>query len=549
MENVYHNNLTLLYKAPFGAIQEGSKITLRLKLNDTNVKEVFIRLWDNKEKLIKMNKGIFNLYESTFSTDKTGIIWYYFIIRTNDNEYYYACKNDNNGKGFITNDPQNNSWQITVYSKDLNVPKWFKNSIVYQIFPDRYINSNNNSNELLNNMDKYGGTLKGLINKLDYLKNLGINAIYLNPIFEANSYHRYDTTNYLKIDNVLGTNNDYINLFEKAQKLNIKIILDGVFNHCGNNHLIFKDAISNNNSKYINCFMFYEYPKEYDCWWGYKSLPTWNKDNSIVTNFIFNNIIKKWDNYTNGWRIDASDKLDNKFTKDLCKSIKSNNIIIGEIWTDATNTYEDNIYKEYALGETYHSFMNYPLRQHLIDFISNKINAKEFNNKIMSLYSNYPKDIFYSLLNMLSSHDVARLLTLFEKIDNNKDNATKRLKLAYSFIFNFIGVPCIYYGDEIGMEGENDPYNRKPMEWYKVENNNILLFFKNIVKLRSDNETLICGDFKPVYYHDNIYIFERKYNKKSILYIMNIGEQSKIVHLKRYGNIYINGLDYGILQN
>ncbi len=568
---IEHNSRMEFYRNPFGAVTTGTKVKLRLGISQGGIPD-FVRVhyqFLGEKHFLNMayiyEIGGFCIYETELVTpDRVGNLWYYFEISNANGRIYYANnKNRLGGIGDIYFEEPQNLYQITVYSSEFKTPKWFKNTIVYQIFPDRFANGTGDflserndiikrnwgelpyykkeqfGGEYLAN-DFFGGNLKGIIDNLDYLVDLGVGTIYLNPIFKANSNHKYDTGNYMEIDPSFGTNEDFSLLCEKAKEYGIRIILDGVFNHTGSDSIYFNKegkydsigAYQSKASKYYKWYNFNNWPNEYDSWWGMKTLPNINENSEDYQNYILkddDSVVKHWIKQgAGGWRLDVVDELPGFFVKELRKAVKSvdeDAVIIGEVWEDASNKCSYGETREYFLGEELDSVMNYPLRSALIDFAKNNVNAEEFDNRIMSIKENYPRQAYYSLLNILSTHDVERIITAvssapdknsvnkdfmaeFKLSDEEYQKALKKVKQIVIMQMLMPGVPCIYYGDEIGMQGYGDPFCRQCFDW---DNKNIDLkdWYSTTMKLRKSYHAFIGGEFEAIYKINNGYGFIR----------------------------------------
>lgn len=592
---IEHDSQRLLYRTPFGAALVSSQVRLRLyvKIDEIprSVKLVF-SFMDQKAQQVNMyyidSLAGGSLYQAQITMpDRVGLVWYYFVLESNSRTYYYGNNEKRlGGLGRVyEKDPL--PYQISVYKKDFKTPDWFKDAIVYQIFPDRfskegmdglkntdrqgiiprqweetpYYKAEQFGGQYLAN-DFFGGSLVGIINKLDYLKELGITAIYLNPIFEAFSNHRYDVGDYERVDPILGTNDDFKRLCQEAKGRGIRIILDGVFSHTGSNSRYFNKegtypslgAYQSKDSPYYSWYSFKNHPDDYEAWWGIKTLPHTRELEPSFMDYILTSdkaIVKRWLDYGgSGWRLDVADELPPEFLRALRKAVKEKMpeaVIIGEVWEDATNKISYGKLREYLLGEKLDSVMNYPLRGAMIDFACKRIDAAGFAMRLMSLYENYPREAFYSLLNFLSSHDVARIITLLADCqlpeDLTKDEkavfrlnraqldlAKKRLGNALLLLMTLPGVPCIYYGDEVGMEGYEDPFNRRTFPWQALDET-ILSLYKRMIKLRKDNRVLVTGEFEILYSYKSCLAFARYDKEKFLAVAVNMGSEPTFTRL------------------
>ncbi|AKN29535.1 alpha-amylase [Clostridium carboxidivorans P7] len=563
--SILHNSWDSFFRCPFGAVECDKDIHLRIEITaNSYVNVVKLVIFDDYNKnYYPMNfefkendKTVFNFNLKTPANPS--LLFYYFEVWIDNKVLYYGNNSLlSGGKGDLY-ESSPLPYQITVFEKGYSTPNWFKNSTIYQIFVDRFFNGNaDNSilnpkkntfiygnwydkpmyirnpetNEILR-WDFYGGNLNGVLKKLDYLKNLGVNVIYFNPIFEARSNHKYDTGNYKKIDSMFGDESLFKLLVKEASLRGISIILDGVFSHTGSDSLYFNKynnydslgAYQSKDSKYYSWYNFKNYPNEYECWWGVSDLPNVNELNEDYLNYIVrdeDSVINHWmDAGVKGWRLDVADELPDEFIKELKKiSSKKNSdsIVIGEVWEDASNKVSYSKRREYFLGKELDSVTNYLMRDCLLNFLWNNINAETLHNKFMSLYENYPHHNFYSLVNLIGSHDVERTYTLLKQIANNymvnsfnnlDDICFKLLKIVTLIQFTFPGVPLLYYGDEAGLEGLKDPYNRATYPW-GFENKKILNWYKNLIHIRNDNKALRTGKWKQMYFSDNVYGYFR----------------------------------------
>ncbi|WP_461248180.1 glycoside hydrolase family 13 protein, partial [Treponema sp. R6D11] len=423
----------IVYREPYGAVKTGTDVFLRIKVNTLDIEDVDLRIWDGAGEVVIPMLKVNEFFECKFKASESAKnLWYYFVIHYFGGEIKYYGNNEKHlgGIGEIY-DVEPPSYQITVYDKDYVVPAWYSKTITYQIFVDRFFNSgrkkvyndtqiyhkNWEEKPIKNNLnnDYFGGDLEGIIEKLPYLKMLNVGAIYLNPIFEANSNHKYNTKDFKQIDMHYGDESTFKRLCKKAKEAGIRIILDGVFNHVGNDSQYFARAISDENSPYYSWFNFTTYPSKYESWWGIRTLPTLNKSCETLKNYLFrddDSVIKKWLKLgASGWRLDVVDELPQKFVETLrenAKKIKKDAVIIGEVWEDASNKVSYSIPRRYFLGDELDGVMNYPLKNALINFIMGGISAELFSSIFESLKENYPQTSLYTSMNILGGHDIVR---------------------------------------------------------------------------------------------------------------------------------------------
>ncbi|MEG0068619.1 glycoside hydrolase family 13 protein [Cetobacterium sp.] len=569
-ESIFFNSQDINFKNPFGAVACGENITFNIEIETSiNCSHVVLFIDGNKHyhvnlepitTITKENLKEYTVWSGVFKTPPlTHILFYYFEIFTENNLNKFFYGNNTLALGGIGQIYKENpiGYQITLFYKNSTTPNWFKESIAYQIFPDRFNNGNKdgkvinpkpnsflyghwsdtpmyikNSKNHIARWDFFGGNLKGISDKLNYLEDLNINLLYLNPIFEATSNHRYDTVNYHNIDPVLGTYKDFTTMIKECKKRGIETILDGVFNHTGKNSIYFKDAIKSKDSVFYPWYRFKNYPTEYDCWWGIDDLPCVNELEPGFFKYIIegkNSVVNHWMNSgIKGWRLDVADELPNYFIESLryrCKEIDPESVIIGEVWEDASNKISYGQRREYFNGRQLDSVMNYPLRTYLLNFFNGSIDSKTLCQYMNSLKENYPRENYYSLFNLLSSHDVIRIKTSVETlvqeypIDHQYfEKATERVLKSMSLIqFTLPGIPVIYYGDEVGIEGKKDPDNRRTYPWGN-EDKNLLKWYKKISILRSESKVLKNGEVKFFSPHPDVFGYIRYFpNEKDFI--------------------------------
>ncbi len=604
----YHNSHDLFYREPFGAVTCGQRIAFRLKtISAVPIEASVLRLWESdREIMISMPQTTekkcedfapesvsgplekMTLFEGDYVVPNSpGLIWYYFEIRVGSQTYYYGNNFKRLGGEGALWEQEPPSFQITVH-KQVSVPEWYKQGVMYQVFVDRFFNDHENGftyypkkNALLHanwsdppfyikdekgrvtDWDFFGGTLQGVIEKLPYFKELGISILYLNPIFAALSNHKYDTADYHQIDPMYGDDAVFKRLIDTARDYGISIILDGVFSHTGSDSVYFnKDgnypgvgAYQSADSPYFNWYKFKSNHQEYESWWGVDSLPEVNEMNPSYRQFIYgseNSVIRKWLNLgVAGWRLDVADELPDEFIQELRQAmmrIRPEAVLIGEVWEDASNKVSYSKLREYFLGDELDGTMNYPFRASFLRFILGQSDSRVLHDEVMSLYENYPRENFYAAMNLIGSHDTIRILTLlgdappeqsltkteqrsFKLPPNARQMAVRRLKLLSLVQMTFPGVPCIYYGDEAGVEGYADPYNRATYPWGK-EDGEIREWYRRILRLRAEYGVLKTGDFTPFYFEPDVYGFARAEDEEELIILINRhAEETKIVNL------------------
>ena len=423
----------------------------------------------------------------------------------------------------------------------MTVPKWVHDTVFYQIFPDRFANGDP-TNDPPNvrpwslpptNKHFQGGDLRGIIEKFDYLLDLGISAIYLNPIFQAPSNHRYNTTDYFKIDPKLGDMADFQALLDLAHRNGVRIILDGVFNHCGRGFFAFADLLENQeDSPYRDWFHPTSFPidgyspgeaKQYLAWWGIKSLPKFNTNNPAVRRYLFD-VARYWiQQGADGWRLDVPNEIDDDTFwaefRHVVKSVNPDAYLLGEIWTADPRWVGD---------QHFDGLMNYPVRECLLRILlSQTIDATTCTSKMNSLLQMYPRENVYAMFIPLGSHDTERILT---KLEDNID----KVKLAFLIQFAFPGAPSIYYGDEIGMRGGKDPECRGTFPWDENQwNHELRAWVKMLIAIRRRNLSLREGEFIHIMTDDRrrIFGFARTLEAEKILVAINASSSRRILHL------------------
>lgn len=511
-------------------------------------------------------------WEIHFSATTAGLYFYHFELETPWGNS--LVKNVGNGEGDLN--AEGTEFQQTVYEKDFKTPDFLKGGLIYQIFPDRFYNSKapkknvpesrvmrkwgeepywqeSQMNGIWNN-DYFGGDLKGVEEKLEYLSGLGVSCIYLNPIFEAHSNHRYDTADYEKIDSLLGDESDLESLCKKAHGLGISVILDGVFSHTGCDSKYFNmynryntvGAYNSKSSPYFSWYKFTDYPNGYKSWWGIKLLPEVSEEDEGYREYICgkNGILRRWLRLgISGWRLDVADELPDVFLDDLRKAVKEENenaVIIGEVWEDATNKFAYGERRRYLLGDQLDSVMNYPFADAILNYVKFG-NAQAFMSGIMSIVENYPPCVVNVLMNHIGTHDTERALTrLAGESAEGKDRAWQHshnqlsdydylkgismMKLASLIQYTLPGVPSLYYGDEAGMQGMKDPFNRACFPWDNI-NKELYKWYKRLGEIRRGCKAFKEGSFEPLYAADGAIAYVRRSEENSVLTAVNNSEQ------------------------
>ena len=572
---IFDSKLTQ-YKDPFGALPSGQSVTFHVYLPKRIAAErvdLVIHTDDSPDVDVPMELVRFtadeNVYQCVFCPARPKL--YFYNFRFVDNGEQHTLTPDDYKCAEI--DGSGSSWQLTVYDKDTKTPSCLGDGILYQIFPDRFYNSGipkmgvptdrdlrddwgelpvyrENSKGVFTCNDYFGGDLKGIEKKLDYLEELGVSCIYLNPIFEAHANHRYNVADYMKIDPLLGTEQDFTDLCEAAKKRGMSVIIDGVFNHTGSDSIYFNKegrygentgAYRDPNSPYYPWYQFKNYPDDYESWWGFKTLPNVNEDNKEFLDFICrdeDSVIHHWMKAgASGFRLDVADELPDIILDEINRAIKSHGddkVIIGEVWEDATNKIAYSRRRRYLLGGQLDSVMNYPFRSCVLDYVRDG-KGRQFLTTVNSIVENYPLPALNCAMNPLSTHDTERALTVLAcepsngrdriwQADNHYLHADaywqgiNSLKLAATLQYFLPGIPSLYYGDEAGLSGYRDPFNRCCYPW-GYENAELVEWFKKLGQLRKQAKFLKDCQFTPLCVNDNICSYIRHLDEEHQLLV------------------------------
>ena len=571
------------FKSPFGAVPTDDVVTFRVllpisyQLSAPQLLMYKADRWDSPERIamhFESSDGVFHSYTCIFYSPDPHLYFYLFEVTGLNGTM--RISRDPDGFGRLT--PQGNDmWQLTVYDRAMKAPEFLRHGILYQIFPDRFCSAGGIKRDVpsdrrmhqdwyelpdylpdragqYTNSDYFGGDLAGIREKLPYLKGLGVGTIYLNPVFEAHSNHRYNTADYLKIDPLLGTEEDLRALCADAKAMGIHILLDGVFNHTGADSVYFNKnrrygpggAYNDPQSPYRNWYDFIHYPDRYQCWWGFVDLPNLNERDPSYVEFICGEegVLKKWmDAGVSGWRLDVADELPDEFLDRVCASIRRYNpdaAVIGEVWEDATTKVAYGVRRRYFLGGQLDSVMNYPFKEAILSFVRNG-DCAAFYNTVMSILEHYPEPVLEVLMNSLSTHDVERAITALagEPVGGNsrewqgQNNALspqryqqgRRLFVLASVLqYMLPGVPCLYYGDEAGLYGYKDPFNRACYPWGR-EDETLLAVFRRLGQIRAEYPCLASGSFTAV-----------KLSPEAVSFVRDCGDVSFYVAVNRTAN-------------
>ena len=576
---LFHHSRLLSCRKPQGALRTGENVCLRLYAEETyaHATATLLLQTDGGRRRIPMHaeasaRGI--VFTTSFCAPRqTGLCWYSFSLdcadgttccygagSCHDSDY----RNDGDhryggGEGQLFTDCHNDghppAYQITVYDPAFTTPGWFREGVIYQIFPDRFARGRaenpgvayhrhmgrqvrlhehwdetpfflpeaNEENYVPN--DFFLGDLAGIRQKLPYLQSLGITCLYLNPVFESYSNHRYDTADYLQIDPVLGTNEEFAALTEACKAQGIRIMLDGVFSHTGADSRYFNKyarypeagAYQTAQSPYRAWYEFDEkHPAGYRAWWGFPELPEVNETEPGYLEFVMNGehaLLDHWATHgATSWRLDVADELPDTFIQALRKKLKAidpDAVLLGEVWEDASRKEAYGALRSYVQGHALDSVMNYPFKDAALAFFTGEHNAHALNDFLQTQRERYPQPFYYAAMNLLSSHDCERALTrlggapdartltreqeaAFCLTEEQQRLAKRRLVAAMALAVALPGVPCLYYGDEAGLFAMSDPFNRGTYPWGR-EDTALLTAMRALTTARSGSPALRSG--------------------------------------------------------
>lgn len=568
------NSLLAEHKTPFGAVAAGEEMTLRFTLPQGDPRTPSLLLYRAGQPQPLLHTPLCrqgDAFTLRYTPQEPGL--YYYGFRLSDGTLLHRAPDGSADYG------EGQLWQLTVYDKACDVPQKFAGQVMYQIFPDRYYNSGRektgvpadrrmhrdwqeepqstpDADGVFRCNDYFGGDLAGITEKLPELAALGVGVLYLNPIFEAHSNHRYNTADYLRIDPLLGTEQDFITLCQRAHEHGIKIILDGVFNHTGSDSLYFNKegrygpggAYRDPRSPYRSWYCWKDAAANmYESWWGFTTLPKLNSRDESWREFLCgeNGIVRHWLRLgADGWRLDVVDEYPDELVRMIrqaARAEKPDALIIGEVWEDASCKEAYGEHRQYLMGHELDSVMNYPLRDAILAYL-NGGTAEHFAETMETLRENYPRDVFYNLMNIIGTHDTARALTVlgvrsedwkksrderahYELLPDRLETAKRRLRLAAVIQFTMPGSPTIYYGDEAGQQGFEDPFNRRTYPW-GAEDREILAFYRRLCEVRADSETLIRGELRfDTGENDALLRYERTLGRSRIIVLVNRSRQ------------------------
>ena len=572
-----------IHKNPFGAVRAGEKVKIVFPVTHSIwVESVRMILrkdeWESSVPLpFCGDDGNVTYFSCAFSLEEWGIYHYHFEVKEVSGAVHVVGASESGLAG--ENLPP---WQLTVYAADYVVPKTIEGGVIYHIFADRFAKVGEDVQPRYGRLKKwdekvtvaepdgsyrandfFGGNFRGITSKLDYIASLGVTEIYLSPIFEASSNHRYDTGDYLKVDPLLGTEDDLRELIAEARKRGIGIILDGVFNHSGADSIYFNQlghydsvgAYQSRDSIYHDWYYFIEFPDEYHSWWGCKVVPTLNKSAAGYRDLLFRKggVIDKWTNFgIDGWRLDVVDELPTDFVDELRAAVKKqdpNVVLIGEVWEDASVKYSYGTLRPYLTKGQIDGVMNYPFKEAILSFCLYG-GAKAFGTKVMRIFENYPTDALNSSMTLIGTHDTVRAINALSGVDvgyaskeqrrdfvlsgDALDIGKKRVKMASFLQYVLPGVPSVYYGDEVGLQGYEDPMNRAPFPWGK-EDEDLLAHYRFLGEMRKKYKKILLGGL-DVWEQGELLIVQRYADGKSLFAVVNPTFENRLVVFRKHNS-------------
>ena len=585
----FFNSRDLQYRAPFGAVAEHTTVTLRVCMprdwgchavslsvvQDDRPTAEFSCTWDG------MCGDSHEWWRVDYTPTAAGLYWYAFRVEVAMGDGWLVRQVD--GTAAYSPNVDGPRWQLTCYEAGFATPDWLAGGLLYQIFPDRFAASGEpkegvpadrvmhadwnepvkwrpDHNGRVWNNDFFGGDLKGIEQKLDYLQSLGVTCIYLNPIFESHSNHRYDTADYSRIDPLLGDAADFAELTAAAKARGIRVMLDGVFSHTGADSIYFNrerryagdGAYNSPVSPYSDWYHFKRWPNEYGSWWGFDTLPEVDELSPAFMQYINGEggIAQRWlEAGASGWRLDVADELPDGFLDALRARVKATDpeaLVLGEVWEDASNKESYGHRRRYLLGRQLDSVMNYPFCDAILGFLLGG-SAADFTHIVWDVVENYPPQILRLLMNHIGTHDTERALTVLggepscgrgrawqaerRLSDPERAIGLRRLCLATLLQFALPGVPCVYYGDEAGLEGYRDPFNRGTYPWGR-EDAGLVDWYRSLGACRAAAGELAEGAFIPIDTGwDEVVCFVRRNGDGALLCAVNRSAEERQMFL------------------
>lgn len=525
----------------FGTDEE--HVTIRLRTGRDDLKSCVLYYGDRACRLtpvifteavmnVVAQSELFDYYEVQLERPYKRLCYYFKLEDEEESVLYYG---DEFHSGPV--DDRSEYYQLPFNHRAdiVRPPEWAKDTIIYNIFPDSFATSKAYISRLgvekefegKKTRGKLGGTIRGIMENVEYLEGLGVNAIYINPIFAAGEYHKYDLLDYFHIDPCFGTNEEFKNMVKLFHEHGIRVIIDGVFNHCGWQFYAFEDVVEKGEkSEYKEWFYRLEYPvvrpedpeayPDYECFGYERMMPKLNTQNPEVEAY-FCKVCRYWleEFDIDGWRLDVASEVNDHFWRaftETAKSVKKDAILIGEVWETASHWLD---------GTIFDSAMNYDFRKHCRRFFGDaSIDAAEFDGRITNMRMRYRSQTVYAQLNLLDSHDVSRFLSLC-------DGDRERYQLAVLFQMTFPGMPSVFYGDEQGIEGILEEEYRHPMIWNQEDE--LFSFFKKAISLRRSEKILRQGTYRTILAEkeNRLYVYERELEGEKIRIFLNMDEKEQ----------------------
>ena len=579
MEKVLFNSRSELDRLPFGAMPAGETLCVGLRvasaLRAEDVRLVFRCDADGRETEQPLehvwSADGWDRFEGCVAQERAGLYWYAFRLSTAEGPRSVS-KGPGNRAELTAEAPV--FWQLTVYESDYTTPAWIVGGVFYQIFVDRFCKGGEHplrdgqyrrddwggtpkfapdADGITRRNDFFGGDLAGVIEKLPFLQELGVSCLYLNPIFEASSNHKYDTGDYKKIDPAFGDEADFQKLCREAKARGIHVILDGVFNHTGDDSIYFNrygrydslGAYQSRASRYFNWYAFSDWPESYESWWGIKTLPRIRAGSLDFCDYLCDEggVVKKWLALgADGWRLDVVDELTDGLVRAIrlaARQDKPDALLIGEVWEDASNKIAYGERRHYFEGAELDGTMNYPFRVAILRYAADG-DAAALGEAVESIVEDYPKPALDCLMNNLSTHDTPRLLTVLTGAETpvsleaqanyvfspeQTARARALVRLATVLQFTLPGVPCVYYGDEAGLDGFGDPFCRKCYPWGQ-EDGKLMNWYRALIRVRRGADAYAGGTYRTVRAKNGLYAFERRTKDSRALTVVNMGGET-----------------------
>lgn len=531
-EAVFHMN-TAEYIYPTARNQ----LVVRIRTARKEITQCRIIYWDRTDAAVKKEKqmqcvqrdGMFDYFQTELIFSKIARYqkYYFCLSEHGGTEWYYGAY------GITESKPEEECFEYLYANQNdvISVPAWAEGAIYYQIFPERFCNGSKDNDPpqcmawgTKPDRDNYmGGDLSGMLQKIPYLKDMGVECLYLTPVFQGDFNHKYATTDYYSIDPMFGTNEEFRQFVDSCHEQEIKVLLDGVFNHTGVHFPFFEDILQNQEkSEYKDWFLITGYPAnithhDYECVGAYKWMPKLNTANSRVRKYIIE-VMDYWirEYAIDGWRLDVSDEVDSTLWQEARLVLKARHpeiILIGETWGYGKRLLE---------GNQMDSVMNYVFRDIVRDYFAlDHISEETFDHRINYLLAMHNPVVNQVLYNLLDSHDTERFLYICKE-------DKRKMKLAAAFQMFFPGSPAIYYGDEVGMTGDNDPDCRRCMIWDDTADADMLDWYKSLIRLRKENICIKKGSFRTIIadQKQQAFGFKRQYRDEVLYFVFHKGKDT-----------------------